>query len=166
MQFVQKKVGRLIDPLSELFEVHEIIKIDPPKGLLISKEYTDLYEKGCSIHEISRVTGKSRHWVREILRRHKISLRPKLSESQVTSWRKRPRTHAHPPFGYAYLQGQLVIEPREHEILLLIERLASQDLNPNLIAGHLNKNSLKPRRADLWTRNSVVLILKRIGSKN
>jgi hypothetical protein len=131
---------------------------DPARN---SQKAIELWQKGCSLHDIARITGKSRSWIGEILRKHKIGSRPKIDESKITAWRNRPRTQAHPPFGYAYLQGQHVIEAREHEILLDIDRLAKEKMIPNAIAEQLNAKSLKPRRAPKWNRNSVDLILRR-----
>ncbi len=128
----------------------------------ISNEMVELYKKGCSLNEVARLTGKSKAKVRAILHRKGISTSPSLDESKVTAWRKRRRTHTHPPFGFTYYLGGLVIQPREHEILMLIERLAKEGMNPNAIAEHLNENGLKPRRARVWNRNSVVNILDRI----
>ncbi len=58
-----------------------------------------------------------------------------------------------------------MIEPREHEILLLIDRLAKEGMNSNAIAGHLNVKMLQPRKAQSWSRNSIVLILFRLKSE-
>ncbi len=156
------KFGRLNHTLPEPRKPHVIIQLNLPDWGRISKEMIELWQKGGSFNDISRITGKSRARVRATLHRNGISTRPKIEESKVTAWRKSGRTNAHPPFGFTYYLGRLVIEPREHEILLLIERLAKEGLNPNAIAEHLNVKTFKPRRAGKWNRNSVRLILQRI----
>ena len=150
--------------LPELSEAHVIIQLNLPDYGRISEEFLDLYKKGVSLNEIARITGKSKARVRTVLHRHGIDTRPPVCESKYTAWRKGSRSKAHPPFGSTYYLGELVREPREHQILLLIERLSGEGVNPNAIAAHLNSRGMRPRRAVGWNRNSVVKILDRFRS--
>jgi hypothetical protein len=160
------KNGRQNRTLPELSKPHVIIELNQASYGRITQEMVELWKNGGSLHDIARITGQSRARARSALHRNGISTRPNVDESKITAWRKSGRSSAHPPFGFTYYQGKLVMQPREHEILFLIERLANAGLNPNAIADQLNAKELKPRRASKWNRNSVVLVLNRLNKNS
>jgi hypothetical protein len=85
----------------------------------------------------------------------------KINEGVYTSWRKTGRTRAQPVFGFTYFHGQLIDEPREQQILILMRRLCDQGQTPKQIAEHLNNKKMKPRRAKAWHPNTIAKILGR-----
>lgn len=155
------KTGSESEQIHEKYQVHESIELNQGRQTRLFEKCIELHNNGCSINEIARQLATVRFRVRTNLRRAGIETNPKIREKNYTVWRKSRRTQAHPPFGYMYYLGKLVIQPREHEILLLIGCLAKDGKSSNAIAEYLNSKSLSPRSAKQWSRNSVLLILKR-----
>ncbi len=155
------KNGRPGLPTDEQGQAHVIISFPSRKSPRILKEFIQMWQSGLSLSEISRQTGRSRDMVRRALKRHEFETNPKSDEFDPTVWRKRRRSSSHPPYGFCYFQGNLVENPKEQEVLLLIIKLSKEGMNPNMIASHLKAKRLRPRRADSWNRNSIILILNR-----
>jgi DNA-binding CsgD family transcriptional regulator len=142
---------------------HDIVHVKFKDTHVFSRECVELYRKGVSLNEIARIVGRSKAKVRRVLHLHGCWTGVKIAEGVYTSWRKTGRTRAQPNFGYTYYMGQLVEEPREQQILVLIKRLASEGKSATEIANHLNTQDMKPRRAKKWHRNSVANILRRLS---
>ncbi len=144
---------------------HDFIELKFSNPHAFSKECIALYQKDISLNEIARIVGRSKAKVRRVLHQHGYQTGTKIAEKVYTAWRKTGRTRSHPMFGTTYYMGQLVLEPRENQILMLIRRLASQGQSAADIAIHLNTQGMKPRRAKAWHPNSLAKILKRLDGE-
>ena len=71
-----------------------------------------------------------------------------------------------PPYGYGYIDGQLVIDPREHSIVKQIVNLRKSGKSFNAIAIHLNGKKTPSRNQTQWTRSVIRGIILRHESKN
>jgi hypothetical protein len=65
------------------------------------------------------------------------------------------------PFGYAYLEGQLVKDPKEFKILLQIQRLWKSGKSCSDIAAVLNNKKTPTRRGKRWGKSVIARIIKR-----
>lgn len=65
------------------------------------------------------------------------------------------------PFGYAYLEGQLVKDPREYKTLLQIQKLWKSGKSCSDIAAVLNNQKTPTRRGKRWGKSVIARILKR-----
>jgi hypothetical protein len=65
------------------------------------------------------------------------------------------------PYGYTYLEGELVKNPGEFKVILLISRLWTSGQSFNAIATTLNSQNIPTRMSKRWTRATVARILKR-----
>lgn len=155
------KIGCGIFPLYEPAYPHDFIKLILRDVHAFSRECIQHYQNGVSLNEIARIVGRSKARVRRVLHQHGFQTGIKIAEKVYAAWRKTGRTRAQPLFGFTYYMGQLVEEPREQQILILIERLALEGKCATEIANHLNARGMKPRRAKAWHRNSIVKILLR-----
>ena len=64
------------------------------------------------------------------------------------------------PFGYKVVDGELVIDVHEAEIVKLIFELRSKGLSYYAIANELNKKELYNRSGGLWERCGIYVIIK------
>ncbi|MCM2280258.1 MAG: hypothetical protein NDI61_00270 [Bdellovibrionaceae bacterium] len=125
----------------------------------------ELYQKGLSLADISRQTGKAKNTIRGALLRSGIELRINRSLPVAKAVRHSVKTNIRPYYGFCYFQGQVVPDPREYENLLLIHRLWKSGTNPNRIADTLNAKRIPARSAPTWNRNSIVNIINRFEEK-
>lgn len=66
-----------------------------------------------------------------------------------------------PPYGYAWLSGEIVLNPLEYKNVLLILELSSMRRRPHQIAKYLNEQEIKPRRGKKWHARTVANIIHR-----
>ncbi|WP_413164919.1 recombinase family protein [Capilliphycus salinus ALCB114379] len=70
-----------------------------------------------------------------------------------------------PAFGLCSINGELVEEPREQEIIELIRRHHKSGKSLQQIANWLNEKGYKTKRGQLWRRISVKRVLDRLYHK-
>ena len=70
-----------------------------------------------------------------------------------------------PAFGQKTINGQLVEEPKEQEIIELIRRHHKSGKSLQQIADWLNQNEYKTKRGQQWRRISVKRVLDRLYGK-
>lgn len=71
-----------------------------------------------------------------------------------------------PAFGQKTIDGQLVAEPKEQEIIDLIRRHHKSGKSLQQIADWLNQHEYKTKRGQQWRRISVKRVLDRLYGKN
>ena len=71
-----------------------------------------------------------------------------------------------PAFGKKTIDGQLVDDPREQEVIDLIRRHHKSGKSLQQIADWLNQNEYKTKRGQQWRRISVKRVLDRLYGKN
>ncbi len=153
--------GRPAFPTDEKTQTHEIFSLPVDSRLGLSDTFVELYGQGQSLKDISKLTGKSKAFVRSSLVKAGVALRSHVPAPVHTGWREPGKRNVRPYFGFCYFQGKVVADPREFENLLVIHRLWTSGINPNSIAVQLNAKKIPARSAASWNRNSVVNILKR-----
>lgn len=70
-----------------------------------------------------------------------------------------------PPFGLTSINGELVEEPREQEVIDIIRRHHKSGKSLQQIADWLNQNRYRTKRGQLWRRVSVKRVLDRLYEK-
>lgn len=70
-----------------------------------------------------------------------------------------------PPFGFKSVEGELVINPEEIEIVDVIRRHHKSGKSLRAIAAYLNQKGYKPKRGNIWQHTSVKCVLDRLYSK-
>ncbi|MGK7938290.1 MAG: recombinase family protein [Xenococcaceae cyanobacterium] len=71
-----------------------------------------------------------------------------------------------PAFGQKTINGRLVEEPKEQEVIDLIRRHHKSGKSLQQIADWLNLNGYKTKRGQQWRRISVKRVLDRLYGKN
>ena len=66
-----------------------------------------------------------------------------------------------PPYGYAWLSGEIVMNPLEYKNVLLILELSKMGKRPYQIASFLNGQRIQPRRGKKWFARTVTDIIDR-----
>lgn len=147
-------------------QIHKKIELSGRLNQRISDKFAELYRKGHSLSDISRLTGKAKSTIQANLIKAGVELRPNRSVPAIASWKNRGKNNVRPPYGFCYFQGKVIADPKEYENLLVIHQLWKDGVNPNAIADQLNAKKIKPRKAAAWNRNSIVNILHRFKSQN
>jgi len=65
------------------------------------------------------------------------------------------------PFGYTYLEGKLVVDPREYKVVLEMYRLWQDGQSLRAISRHLNDRKVPTRFGKSWKHEVVKKIIER-----
>lgn len=71
-----------------------------------------------------------------------------------------------PAFGQKAVNGKLVVDPQEQEIIDLVRRHHKSGKSLQQIADWLNGNGYKTKRGQQWRRISIKRVLDRLYGKN
>ncbi len=117
-----------------------------------------------SITDIEQQTGLKRTSIWKALKAHDQSL-PSKQTVPYARWRKgHKRTGARPPYGFCFLQGELVRDPKEYPTLLLIHNLWTRGSDIMSILSALSDRGLKSRTGKEWSYGVIKSIGQRIES--
>lgn len=94
-----------------------------------------------------------------------MTLRNPLNGNAKHIDRLHTKRGGHTPFGYAYLDGQLVIDPKEQIIIRKILKHHQTGLSGNAIAEELNRQKIPSRTGKIWRPCVVRRIIKSNKSK-
>ncbi|MBL7671785.1 MAG: recombinase family protein [Bdellovibrionaceae bacterium] len=139
---------------------HDFIELSPRTQSRIYEKCAPLYEKGLSIRDIESVTGIPKSTVREALTKSGMSLRNPINGNARHIDRLHTKRGGHTPYGYAYLDGQLLIDPREQIIVRKILKLHQSGMSGNAIAAELNRQTIPSRTGKTWRPCVVRRIIK------
>jgi len=140
---------------------HDIIRFFQKTKDHIFEICAPLYERGLSIREIEEQTGFAKTSIRETLCARGLTLRS-ISERQAAKTLAQA-TMRPPiiPYGYAWLEGRLVLDPREYKVVLEAVRLWRKGQSLTAIARHLNDKKVSTRMGKRWTHAVIGAIVKR-----
>jgi len=140
---------------------HVIIDLPICQTHCIIDEFIELYEKGLSIRDIAKQTGKPKSTVQKKLTQAGIELRPKVTLPTGAARREKRNGGARPYFGFCFFQGRVVPDPREYPTLLRIHALWKAGRKPMSITNDLNSKKMLARGGSTWLRGSVGRIIER-----
>lgn len=144
--------------------LHDIIEFFEIRTPRIFEIVAPLYQKGLSITEIANQTGLKRTAIWKSLKPKRDELRPRQS-APYERWRKgHKRTGARPPYGFCFLQGEIVREPKEYPTLLLIHALWTQGEGISDILRDLKGRGLKSRTGKVWNYGVIKMTIGRMKS--
>lgn len=90
-----------------------------------------------------------------------MSLRNPLNGNASKIDRTKSKRGGHTPYGQAYLDGQLLVDPKEQMIVRKILKLHHSGLSGNAIARELNNQKIPSRNGKSWSPSVVREIIKR-----
>lgn len=140
--------------ISEPVHPHEIIEFRHIEPRRITKKAIEFYEKGHSVAESAAMAGMPASSLFDEMKACNIPRR---------SWRKAMRPNA--PYGYAWLSGELVMNPIEYKTVQLILELSKSGKRPHQIAEYLNQKGVKPRRGKKWFARTITDFILREAPK-
>lgn len=153
MLLVGRKNGCPESSISRTASSLDIIRFFPKQSQVVIEEIGPLYAKGLSISDISDQTGIKRGAIWRELKKHQKTLR---SQDPVpfSRWRKgRGKTKARPPFGFSYLEGEVIRDPREYPQLKLILGLWNREISLSDLQRTLAEKKIKSRTGKAWSYN-------------
>ncbi|MFZ4715443.1 MAG: recombinase family protein [Bacteriovoracaceae bacterium] len=145
----------------EPFYCHDFIDLSPRTTLRIIEKCAPLYEKGLSLRDIEERTGIAKSTIREALTKSGFALRNPLNGNTPSIDSKRTKRGDSTPFGYAYLDGELLMDPKEQIALRKILSLWNAGKSYQGIANELNRQKVPTRLKGLWRKCVVLSIIRR-----
>lgn len=138
---------------------HDIIQFSPKTKECTYDVCAPLYEAGWALREIVAKTGFARTTIRAALVERGLIQQgpPKKPGGRKTS--ASSRRGILPPYGQAWLEGKLVVDPREHKTIQLILKLRRSGKSFTAIAKHLNDQRVPTRMGRKWHSFSVSRIV-------
>lgn len=140
---------------------HDIIRFSPKTKDRIFEVCEPLYRSGCSLREIEVKTGFAKTSIREALTSRGYTLRRAVKCPKKTSQRSKQMRPPVLPYGYDWLDGKLVVDPKEYRVVQKILRLWRDGKSARLIADFLNQQNIPTRMGRRWLHSSVNSVVKR-----
>ena len=130
-----------------------------------AKTIAEKYQKGCSLRDIAKHLGSSKNRIRSELKR--LGLEVRVSGTQATNKRslKPGKQGALPYYGFCYLEGQIVKDPREFPTLQTIHRLWNRGKSIHQINQELNREKILSRKGKTWSWAAIQNIVLRFENK-
>lgn len=101
-----------------------------------------LYRSGCSLREIEAKTGFAKTSIREALTSRGYTLRRAVKCPKEKASRSKQMRSPVLPYGYDWLDGKLVVDPKEYRVVQKILRLWRNGKSARLIADFLNQQNI------------------------
>jgi hypothetical protein len=144
---------------------HDFIELSPRTPSRIIEKCAPLYEKGLSLRDIEERTGIPKTTIRETLTKSGFALRNPISGNAKMIDIKSTKRGGSTPFGYAYLDGKLLIDPKEQIALRKIQTFHEKGKSYQAIADELNNKKIPTRSGKPWIRSVVRSIIMKAKDK-
>lgn len=109
--------------------------------------------------------GIAKSTIRETLIKSGFALRNPLNGNASRIDNKRSKRGGSTPFGYAYLEGKLLMDPKEQVALRKILNLWKAGMSYQAIADYLNNQKILTRSGKPWVRSVVRSIILKAKEK-
>ncbi len=144
---------------------HDFIELFPRTPARIIEKCVPLYEKGLSLRDIEERTGIAKSTIRETLTKNGFALRNPLNGNASMLDNKRTKRGGSTPFGYAYLDGKLLMDPKEQIALRKIIGFWKSGKSYQAIADELYNKKIPTRSGNPWIRSVVRSIILKTKEK-
>lgn len=118
------------------------------------------------MRDIANLFGCSKGKIRTQLRKSGREPRDFSTRAARKAQLKRGKTNARPYFGFCYLDGEVVKDPREFPTLQLIHRYWCQGKSAHYIRIELDQAKSRSRLGKAWSWIAIQNILERFENKN
>jgi hypothetical protein len=140
---------------------HDTIQFSPKTKDRIFEVCKPLYRSGCSLREIEAKTGFAKTSIREALTSRGYTLRRAVKCPKKKASRSKQMRSPVLPYGYDWLDGKLVVDPKEYRVVQKILRLWREGKSARLIADSMNQQNIPTRMGKRWFHSSVNSVIKR-----
>ncbi len=120
-----------------------------------------LYTQGMSLREIAKQIDLPRSTIKAALNAGGLPMRSATEANNNDSNGSRPMKAGAVPYGYAYLEGRPVKDPKEYKVVLQIQNLWQSGKGCSAIASTLNDQKLLTRGGKRWAKGIISRIIKR-----
>ncbi len=148
-------------PMDKKVHPHDFIELSPKSKCRIYRISSELYKKGLSLRDIEERTGIPKSTIRETLQKNGFVLRSSTNGKDHQTDHTQFKSSGQTPYGYAYLDGKLIIDPKEYLIVLKVMKLYKSGKSSQSIAENLNDQKILSRRGLSWRRCVISTIIKR-----
>lgn len=148
-------------PTKNLVNSHDFIRFLPKTKENIFLICSPLYEQGLSLREIERQTGFAKTTIRESLTSTGLPLRKYKPVTATPLKRSSGMRSGTIPYGYAYLEGKLVPEPKEYKIVLNVCQQWKSGHSFRAISRNLNDQRILTRTGKKWTHELIKRVIDR-----
>ena len=145
---------------------HDFIKYFIKSKSNIFEVAKPLYENNHSVAEIAEKLKIPESTVRDAMKSHGFVFRGEAASQKIKAQKERSKTGGKTPFGYHWLNGELVVDPREYKIVLEIVKLRQSGQTLRAIARTLDSKKIPHRMSTQWHHGVVNKILKRYKKTN
>lgn len=162
MIFLNGAGGATTDALLRLLtHPHDIISFSPIWSKANFDRFSDLYQQGLSIREISKREGISKTTLHDHLKEQGLEMRSSI-KSKV-SGDKKPITNPRGgiPYGFQLFDGRLVMDAKETKIIRRIMKYKAMGMSFNAIAKLLNGEGTPSKLSKKWNDKTVAAIIRR-----
>jgi len=134
----------------EPLQSHDFIDVLFKTNARIYNICTQLYDKGLSLREIEAQTGIAKSTIRGTLNKKGYTLRNYETGKNLPKDRTKIKKPGLAPYGFAYLDGKMVLDPKEHLVVRKILNLWQSTKSVSAIATKLNDQKIPTRRQAKW----------------
>jgi hypothetical protein len=140
---------------------HDFIELSFKDKERIFQECASFYEQGYSLRSTQEKTGIAKTTLRRSLKENGLALRKQFSGKGKNYCLDKSRRGGGCPYGFAFFDGQLVVDPKETLIVRQIMKLHFEDKSNLAIAKYLNGKKIPTRLHGSWRDSTIRLIIKR-----
>ena len=125
------------------------------------EKLAEFYESGLSLAEVAKRTGIPKGTVRKVLVDGGIGVRTFRKGQQQSFDRTQVMRGGNTPYGYCYLEGKLVVDARERQVVLNMWRMWQSKKSLRAIAQTLNERKIPTRFSKSWKHEVVKKVIER-----
>lgn len=140
---------------------HDIINFIPTSKDNIYEICMPLYDKGCNLKQIAKLTGYPRTSIRSALLKHNVELRIFNHATLKVNQTPKNGNLGASPYGYCYHNGRLNFDQREQRIVIAVYALWKKGMTLKAIKNHLHDKKIFTRFNKKWTQTLLEKIIKR-----
>ena len=149
------------EPLKNAPKYQDTIMFFPTTKDRIFEICAPLYSLGMSLREIAKQIDLPRTTIKAALNAGGLPMRTATEANNSDSKGSRPMKAGAVPYGYAYLEGRPVKEPKEYKVVLQIQNLWQSGKGCSAIANTLNDQEILTRGGKRWAKGIISRIIKR-----
>lgn len=131
----------------------------------MNKIMIEKYKNGSSLRELAKLFDCSKSKITTALKKAKVKIRSSITQETNKRSLKSGKQNALPYYGFCYLEGQIIKDPKEFPSLSKIHLMHEQGMTIHQITQSLNKNKMPSRLGKVWSWAAVRNIIERFIQK-
>ena len=145
---------------------HDTIRFSAKTKEQIFEVCDPLYVAGCSLRDIEAKTGFRKTSIMHALKLNGRALRSPTGGPKQRGSASVGRRSSGRPYGYDWIDGVLVMDPKEYRVVQKILSLWRDGQSARAISRELNRQGVPAQRSKKWSHGLVISIVERNKSKN